>query len=192
MPKNFYYEIKIAKELKKSKNYQKAIFSLPKKILLLFIGSYQSFIFNWILSKYIDSNNKFKYENVEIPLVGFTTNLNNLDSWIREDITKIFSIDNISLDSFNQEDTWINIKGANRKAFVKPGNFKYEINNNQVVFCFSLKKGSYATSLIREIKNNQGEDIIKENRIKDYNAYQNKLKILFETSDDNELSSNLL
>jgi tRNA pseudouridine13 synthase len=192
MPKNFNYEIRIAKELKKSNNYQKAIFSIPKKILLLFIGSYQSFIFNWILSKYIDSNSKFEFENVEIPLVGFTTNFNNLDSWAREEITKIFHIDNISLDSFNQEDTWINIKGANRKAFVKPGNFNYKINKNQVVLCFTLKKGSYATSLIREIKNDQGEDTIKVNRIKDYNAYQNKLKSFFESSDDNKLSFNLL
>ena len=154
IPKKFQYERRIANELVKTNNYQKAIFSLPKKILSLFIASYQSFIFNWILSKFIANFEKFEIKIENIPLIGYETDLTKFPEWIKRDIGKILEKDHIELSNFNQKETWINVSGGKRKAMIYPGDLKYEINPKSLNLVFNLNKGSYATSLIREIVNN--------------------------------------
>ena len=69
-------------------------------------------------------------------------------------IGKILEKDHIELSNFNQKETWINVSGGKRKAMIYPGDLKYEINPKSLNLVFNLNKGSYATSLIREIVNN--------------------------------------
>ncbi|OLS19512.1 MAG: putative tRNA pseudouridine synthase D [Candidatus Heimdallarchaeota archaeon LC_3] len=170
IPKKFHYEKRIANELIKTNNYQKAIFSVPKKILSLFIASYQSFIFNWILSKFLTNFNAFDTKLENIPLIGYETDFNEYPEWVNRDIEEILKEDKINLHNFNQKESWIKISGSKRKAIIYPRDFKFKIYSNRMNLEFSLNKGSYATSLIREIVNNRKN---VENRMISDQIYKN-------------------
>lgn len=176
IPKKFQYEAKIAKELSRSQNYQKAIFALPETILTLFVGAYQSFIFNWTLSKLIYNQSQKIKEFPNLPLIGYKTSLNEYPTVIREEIEQFLFSDNISLSAFNQYDTWIKVSGSRRKTIQIPKDFDFKFDNQSIKLAFSLSKSAYATSLIREIIRNHFVHNEKTSLFENNNAYKTFLR----------------
>ena len=91
--------------------------------------------------------------------------------WIKSGIEEILKEDRIDFNNFNQKETWIKIIGSKRKAFIYPGDFRYEIFSNSMNLDFNLNKGSYATSLIREVNNSNfaENDLNSDQTYKNYN-----------------------
>jgi len=133
-------------------NYIGALRKVPHKILLLFIHSYQSYIFNETINK-IGSE-----KNVKVPLVGFGTEYK--DNNVRRIIKEILKKGNISERDFvvsSMPD--LSCEGEERDLYVEPKNLKIdklekdELNKGKykVRISFSLPKGAYATNVVKQI-----------------------------------------
>ncbi len=147
-----------------------AIRKLQKKMILMYIHAYQSYIFNQVLAEYIKANSddyaeidyslgKFAFpldsvSNVEIPLVGFDTdNRFAVSEYVEEMLEK----ENVSRRSFIiREFPEITCEGDARDAFVDVEEFSYEFSDDELnngkkkcVLKFRLPKGSYATMLVK-------------------------------------------
>ncbi len=150
------YEQKTKEHLKKNMNdYVGALRKIPKKILLLFIHAYQSFIFNKTITKYLELN---IMDNEKIPIVGFGTDYTN--DKIEQIVQEILEEENISERDFiipslpdlscegNDRDLFIELKDLKVGTMVEDdlnkGMFKVNVS-------FNLPKGSYATYVIKEL-----------------------------------------
>jgi tRNA pseudouridine13 synthase len=126
---------------------------IPKKILMIYVHSYQSYIFNKIVEQYLQC--KYK-KNAKIPLVGFGTEIK--DEQIKSITENIMKQEKITYKDFvirqipelssegNERDLFIKIKD------LKIGNLeKDELNKGKkkVKVSFSLQKGAYATNVIK-------------------------------------------
>lgn len=135
------YEEKIRESISNKPNdFVNALSTLPKKVLKLYIHSYQSYLFNIMLKKIIDE----KIKTDTLPLIGFGTEVN--DPLIKEILKK----ESISpRDFIIRKMPLLSSDGEYRNAFVKADNFSYEILNEKgIKLKFSLPKGCYATVLI--------------------------------------------
>ncbi len=151
------------------KDYANALRKLHKKLLLLFVHSYQSHIFNKALSEIIKKTSEYReiefsfgklafpkkwlnydlIKDLELPIIGFKTNLNEYPGFIKEIYEKILKEEGISLEDFKVKKLpELSCSGDKRKAIVKPENLKYE-EDEDVILYFFLPKGSYATILIK-------------------------------------------
>jgi len=128
---------------------------IPKRLLRLYIHSYQSLIWNKTISQYLKTNPK---TNIQIPIIGFGTELenNNLSKIIKSIIEK----ENITeRDFIIQQLPELSSEGSERSLFTEIKNLeisdleKDELNKgkNKCIIKFSLKKGSYATVAIKSI-----------------------------------------
>ena len=80
-------EEKIKGYLTKNKNnYVEALRLIPLKTRKLFVHSYQSFLFNKIVSQYLKNNGKFK--NIKIPIIGFNFELGQIKNQSLKNIIK--------------------------------------------------------------------------------------------------------
>ncbi|MDP2749991.1 MAG: tRNA pseudouridine(13) synthase TruD, partial [Nanoarchaeota archaeon] len=147
-----------------------AIRRLPKKILLMYLHAYQSFLFNQVLGEYIKANSddykevdyslgKFIFprdlvDNTEVPIVGFDTD--NRFS-VSEYVDEIIEKENISRRSFIiRELPELTCSGDIRDAFVDVDEFSYEFSDDDLnagkkkcILKFKLQKGSYATIVVK-------------------------------------------
>ena len=172
LPKKYFYERKMAKQLVSSNNFQKVIFSLPKRVLALFVNAYQSFIFNWIVSKLLREYNPTDNVPSFLPIIGSNTVLEDFPSWIKDEVEILLSKDKLTLQSFDQDETWIHRKGAIREIFLKPMDFKHYYAENQLILEFSLPQGSYATVILRELlKNDLDAKQLPYSTYDEYNMY---------------------
>jgi tRNA pseudouridine13 synthase len=153
---------KLSQALEKNPtDYVGAINRIPRKILMLYLHSYQSKLFNYSLNNYIRENFPHKtknfgfgelsftkhYEELFLELPGFDSEQENLPDDILPRDFIIRQLPNLSLES------------QKRPAFVKPTNIKLsdleadELNKgkNKIKITFSLKKGSYATMFIKAL-----------------------------------------
>jgi tRNA pseudouridine13 synthase len=199
-PKILKYEREMINFLiENSMNYQGAIETLSKDLIRLLISSFQSYIFNRMVSRRImkgiplfkpvkgdviaildDVNGNItqvkyiyggKYDkflkkalkldraSIVLPIIGSLTILDEfpLMKTIFEDICKLEKIDEKIFKSeyISRSD----FKGAIRAMTIKPSGLKMveiaedELNYNKtkITIEFSLKKGSYATMLLREL-----------------------------------------
>lgn len=153
LPHKYSIERSIAKSLQKSRsNFQNAIRRLPESYTKLFLSAYQSYLFNrtlhFYMEKILDSEDKFN-PDIELPLIGYNTDLDQIDLDIRKELTKLLKKDDLSLDSFSDRN--IKRKGSTRKAFLFPKSCSIESlgNYSEYKFIFSLPKGSYATVFLR-------------------------------------------
>ncbi len=114
---------------------------IPKKLLLLYIHAYQSYLWNKTLEDYIKTNKK----NIKIPLIGFSTEIENKE--INKIITKIMEKENITFRSFiNRQIPEISLEGDSRDAFVEIKDLKIlKRGRDFVKLSLKLPKGSYAT-----------------------------------------------
>lgn len=147
---------KLKEYLKKNpKNFVGALRLIPKKILMLYVHSYQSFIWNKAVEKFLKNKNIKKIKNIKIPIAGFGTEFKNKE--IEKIIKNILKKEKISLRDFiiNQIPE-ISSEGNERNLFVEIKDLKFKIENDELnkgkkkcVVDFSLPKGSYATIVIK-------------------------------------------
>ncbi len=157
---------------KNKTDYAGAIRILPKKILLMYMHAYQSYIFNKILSAYIKSKSndyreveyslgKFVFplevvDNLEIPVVGFDT---DNSSAVSDFVEEVLEEEKVSRRSFvMREIPELTCAGDARDAFADVENFSYELADDELnegkkkcVLKFRLHKGSYATIVVKRL-----------------------------------------
>lgn len=139
-----------------------AIKKLDKKLISLYINSYQSYLWNKVASEYLKSTlKKSEYKeheslifpktksikNIKIPLISFDAEFNN--KTIENIYNQLLKQENIALRDFliRQFPEQLPITTL-RDLIVKIKDFKYK--NNKLTF--QLPKGSYATILIKHIE----------------------------------------
>jgi len=125
-------------------NYAQAFKKLPRRIVMLYINAYQSYLFNKTLSEKIIEGEHPE----EIDLVGYKTVLK--DKTLKRILTKEgVEPKNFKLKEINK----ISSKGKKRQAFMKIYEFK-KISEKPLVITFKLKKGCYATIVLNELMKN--------------------------------------
>ena len=164
-PKYLTTERKIISYLfKNPKDFKGALKQLPRQLYTMTTQSYQSFLWNESLSRYIKEtfsdaktidyslgklftiNN---YEDLDWPIVGYKTKLKGKQKEIIEGLMKE---EGINYDFFNSEIPALASEGLTRKAFIKIKDFKLEkFENNQQQVSFFLPKGSYATMVMKNL-----------------------------------------
>ena len=114
-----------------------------KEMIKFYIHAYQSYLFNQVLNKYIEKNQKPDFK--EVSLVGSGSRINN------DSVKEILEDEGIKTKDFELEQ-FRNIKciGSKRQLFVKVKNIEYK-ENEKIELNFTLPKGSYATILLREV-----------------------------------------
>ncbi len=169
---------KVDKEIKdhisKNKNdYVGALRKINRKLLLLYIHSYQSYLFNKTINNYIKNNykkfKKAKYslgeflfplqkiKNQKIPILGFGVHINNKFNKIINNIMKeeiitprdfiIRELPNMSVEGDNR-DLIINVKNLKISRLEKD---EFNKGRKRVKVSFELPKGSYATLVIKAL-----------------------------------------
>ncbi|MHA1207083.1 MAG: tRNA pseudouridine(13) synthase TruD [Candidatus Hodarchaeales archaeon] len=152
-PRSYSFERSMMKGLIKRKSPERIILSLSQYFLRLAISSYQSYLFNIILQDLHKSEYPQLHE-VEIPLVGYATDLSVLNEEIRFIIKDQLTKDNLNLNSFKHKHKLLRTKGFHRTAIVKPTVLKLMSSGsekNTLQILFNLTKGSYATMFLREV-----------------------------------------
>ncbi|MGB9749185.1 MAG: tRNA pseudouridine(13) synthase TruD [Candidatus Woesearchaeota archaeon] len=171
------FEKKILERLIENKNdFVGALKNIPKELLMMYVHSVQSLIFNKALSMVIfeNLNNTFtvsynfgrfyfaeqeellKIRNLKLPLVGFGMNENYEFKDVVEEILAEYKL--------NEEDfiirkiPEISSAGSFRNAVERVENFNYsffeENNKRNAILEFQLKKGCYATVFLKQILKN--------------------------------------
>lgn len=153
IPKNFHYEIVLAKSLVNNpNNYFKALNGISLRMRKLFVNSYQSYIFNELLSEYLNSFHSESDIIKEFPLVSPTASFNCLPDYLQKHLDFLLANDDISLDDFKKSSFSFGTKKLRyRKTFISLEDFQFQIEEEKVIVRFSLPKSTYATMIIREI-----------------------------------------
>ena len=164
LPSSMIFEKRILKYMSKRPNdFIGALYILPKNLQRIFIHAYQSYIWNLTLSERIrmfgnlsDNSIDELEENIAIlPIIGLKS---NLPDNVLSDYTKsLLEKDGIKLDNFKVKYMpTLRFFGSNRRIALKPENLFYSVgvdseNQDHVVTQFTLKRGSYATVVLREL-----------------------------------------
>ena len=181
IPKGMDIEKKIAQEIMKGKEPIAILRAIPINIRRLFVQAFQSFIFNQVLSTAIESEyslrkcerddlcfeviNKIvfgkikrfenfsssKYEKIPIirlPGYAFQPGKNRFDISIKDKLKD----ENLSAkDFFIKEMQELSEAGGFRQAVFVSKGFRYTTKENSTLIEFDAPKGTYATTLLREI-----------------------------------------
>ena len=144
--KNNLVKNKIKNHLQDNPNdYVNAIKLVDKKLLLLFIHAYQSYIWN-------ESVKKIKTKPKTLPIVGFGTES------VNQTIKEILKKEKITpRDFIIKQIPDLSAEGIERNVYAQVKNFKIlEKAKDKVTLSFQLPKGSYATMVIKTlfVKNN--------------------------------------
>ncbi len=187
--RTFVFEAEMLRVLRRNKDYKKALKRLPSFMLRMLIEAYQALIFNKLLSlllideyPLISSDGKI----TKLPILG--TNIRIKDQKVRNTLMLILSEENISLSMLsNKEFPPLTFKGTMRKSLVKPILDKLIKENDSLIISFSLEKGSYATTILRELlKENIIDALMSKLRRERPYLFQKNLKRL------NEFKKNIL
>lgn len=144
-------------------------FEKPKTLLMLYVHSVQSYIWNKTVEEYLREKKSVKInynkgyfifpirkvKNEKIPLVGYLTVIKNKK--IEKIIYKIMDREEIKLSDFLiQKLSWLSQKGEERDLIVGVANFRVKYlkddlhkNKYKGIFDFTLPKGVYATLVIK-------------------------------------------
>jgi len=117
-----------------------------KDVLKFYVHAYQSWLFNLALDEYMGKNKKPYFKEVRIP--GYKTPLGN--DKIELTMKMLLKKDKIKIADFMINELRMSVIGAKRAAFIKV-KVKYEQQKDKIKLYFTLPKGSYATTVIREI-----------------------------------------
>lgn len=151
-----YIEKPVKEHIKKNKNdYIGALRRINKKLLILYIHSYQSHLWNQAAREYIKS---VKIKNkVTIPIIGFGFE-EVKNKKLRIIINKIIKKENISpRDFIIHQLPELSSEGCDRDLFIMINDLKIndidkdELNKSKqkITIFFRLRKGSYATEAIK-------------------------------------------
>ncbi|MBN2014639.1 MAG: tRNA pseudouridine(13) synthase TruD [Candidatus Altiarchaeota archaeon] len=153
-PKHLGYENSMLNHLARTPtDYIGALRRLPKKLRWMFIHAYQAYIFNLALSEYIREGTEV--ESLPLPGYGIVLDQTTAD---------ILKGKNISQEDFNiKEMPELSSEGLLRESFMEVRDLEIlyagddELNDGlkKAAIRLSLSKGSYATSVLREIMKNE-------------------------------------
>ena len=177
MPAEAIYERKVVEELRKGVSYKQAFMALPKNIRLMFVFTYQSYLWNKYLSLFIMRYFPFcrvptgikdweytfynqmneeifsQIKNLEIPFLGIE--FPPKDIKIKKIIEEVLSEEKINEKVLNEERIGIKLfSDGVRKAIAIPKNLhleKVKGDNRIMKVSFILPPGSYATVLLRKL-----------------------------------------
>lgn len=150
---NFKKAVEILNPEIKGTDYVGDLRQIPKKILMIYIHSYQSYLYNLIVDKYLQC--KYK-KNAKIPLIGFGTEVK--DKELKKIIENIMKKEKIDYRDFIiRQIPELSSEGNERDMFVKIKSLKIsnlekdELNKGKkkVKVKFYLPKGAYATNVIK-------------------------------------------
>lgn len=156
-------ELQIGEYLKNNKNdYAGALRLIPLKTRKLFVHAYQSFLFNKIVNKYLKNNKEEnKIKNIQIPVIGFNFDLNEIkNKELKNIIKKIIEDEKISpRDFIISQMPELTSEGTQRNLFFELKNLKIleiaddELNSKmkKIKINFTLPKSCYATTLLEFI-----------------------------------------
>lgn len=153
-PKYLSYELAILNHLvKKPTDFVGALRKLPKKLRWMFVHAYQGFIFNKALSDYISRGIIVE----KLPLVGYETGIDEITNEILDD--EKITMEDFKISAMPE----LSSKGIYRDCFVEVRDFKIlnisddELNTGKkkIILQFSLSKGNYATTVVREFMKNR-------------------------------------
>ncbi|MCD4666942.1 tRNA pseudouridine(13) synthase TruD [archaeon] len=136
---------------------------LSNRMLRFYIGSYQSYLFNQVLSKYLgDKGFKVKYskgefrfldkkiKNFKMPIVGYNTVFDNDE--IRNFYFEFMKKDNVKISDFRiLGSKEISSKGDLRDIIVELKDLKVKYEDCKGILEFSLPPGSYATLVVKKM-----------------------------------------
>ena len=150
-----------------------AMKKLPKRLLMMYVHAYQSYLWNETLAEYLRKNSKVVTEvayslghfvftdkklDLKIPLIGFNDTLVTPET--KEIIEQIMKKENLHFSDFViKQIPELSMEGDLRNAFVDITDLKIgvteedelNINKKKVKVLFSLGKGSYATMVVRKL-----------------------------------------
>jgi len=160
---------------KHEKDFIGAMKKLPKRLLFMYVHAYQSYLWNETLAEYLRKNcsvskevsyslGKFVFvsekKDFKVPLIGFNDSL--VTEEIKEIINQIMKKENLKhLDFVIKQIPELSMEGDLREAFVdvedlkvgKTEKDKLNFGKKKIKVSFSLRKGSYATIVIRKLLN---------------------------------------
>ena len=139
------YKEKIKQALEQHpSDYIGALRTLPKKLLTLYVNAYQSLLWNKTLKKAIENEMPVK----KIPMIGF--GMETKDKGLREIIGNIMKDEALTeRDFIISQFPELSAEGVEREAFVEIKDLKVKKEDKNVLFEFSLPKGSYATEAVK-------------------------------------------
>ncbi|MEK6868096.1 MAG: tRNA pseudouridine(13) synthase TruD [Nanoarchaeota archaeon] len=143
--------------------------TLPKKLLLMFVFSYQSWLWNETAKQYVAvklGDGKYsvahynlgelffpteKLENKQIPLIGFDVEHDDED--VQQIIAEIMTQEQITeRDFLIKQMPEVTASGGKRMLLSNCSDFSSkEIDGETMEFTFTLGKGSYATMVIKQL-----------------------------------------
>lgn len=167
-PIPYRFERALINHLNKYPNdFKGALNALPKNLRLMFIHAFQSHLFNKMINERMNAGiglNAVKDDLPDeegmptAPLIGFET------EWakgrIREIEQKVLEEEGMSLKDFKvKEFPEMSSKGARKRIVLKPSGLKligieaddFNEGKSKAVMEFDLRKGDYATTVLREI-----------------------------------------
>ena len=122
-----------------------ALRTMSKKILSLYVHAYQSQLFNEMVELHLKNNPESN--NIELPLIGFSTKTEDYPNYIVDDILDKEEID--TRDFIIKQIPDLSCEGDKRNIFMEVKNLNFEeLDKNSYKISFILGKGSYATVLI--------------------------------------------
>ena len=144
-PRRLGYEAAMLNHLvKEPGDFSGAIQTLPKGLQTMFIHAYQAFVFNKALSCCIRDG----AQTDVLPLVGYGFEPDSYSEQVlKEDDVLAKDFGGVSIRGLKSE-------GSQRQAFALAQKLDIKVVGGDAYFSFRLKKGSYATSLIREYTKN--------------------------------------
>ncbi len=177
LPRHCRYERQLLAALAKGKSDRKALFDLPRNILRLYLSAFQSSLFDRIVDMRLATIDKLwpgdiavkhangacfrvqdaaeeqsRADNFEIsasgPLFGHKAMLASGQSGILEEA--LLDKEKLSLPDF-KIGRGLDMIGERRALRVRLSDFSASIEGDDLMLTFILPKGSYATSLLREI-----------------------------------------
>ena len=168
LPNHLHIERNLLKELLRTRNnYEQVFFTLPLQLRKLFVHAYQSYLFNkYITIRYNEYSNdlqspisgeKLVNDEVMVPVIGSKI---ELSGETKEIYQHILSQEIFSLDYFYKPlskklggtGTFRSIKmNAKDLQVLDVSADEINENKNKAIISFQLRKGSYATELLREI-----------------------------------------
>jgi len=131
-----------------------AVVGVGKEVAILYVHSYQAYIFNECISEYL------KYSALvdeAFPIVGFATEIGDYNEKVRRVVLDVMKREGVSFNDFVvRKVPQLSCEGSDRKMLAEVSDFSFIISDDELnagmkkcVLCFYLPKGSYATVVIK-------------------------------------------
>jgi tRNA pseudouridine13 synthase len=159
LKKDFEKAVELISESRQDTGKQQAVSgnlkSFPRKILLMYINSVQSIIFNDIVEQALEEGMNLDQKGQQSGiLAGYKTRFSQ--SRLGEIEQEVLKQHNLTLEDFNiQEIPFLKMKGSFRKAITKIEDLNIEIqddeefsNSKKIILEFTLPSGTYATTFL--------------------------------------------